>query len=152
MGKYAGNFFGALKVTFGNVMKDFCDALQINFKETKTSGSADYQNVRAMLAHDRRIGDAWLNVDYHGYRGYGGYCFTKDTIALIKKGSDLLKSLPAKSPEAIRLGAGLGFLNAIREYNKTLLKTQGLSEEDVSVHDHEWIKNQMQNAKRKNQE
>lgn len=147
MGKYAGNFFGALKVTFGNVMKDFCDALNSSFKKTKTAGNADYQNVRAMLAHDRRIGDAWLNVDYHDYRGYGGYCFTKDTIALIKKGSDLLKLLPARSSEAIRLGAGLKFLNAIREYNKTLLKTQGLTEEDVSVHDHDWIKRFVKNYK-----
>ena len=140
LGKYAGNFFGAMKVAFGNVMKDFCDALNLSSKKSGVVSEIEYNNVRAMLAHDRRIGDAWLNADYHNYRGYGGYCFTKDTIALIKKGSELLKIIPARSPESARLVAGLKFLGAIREYNKTLLKTQGLTEEDVSVHDHEWIK------------
>lgn len=144
MGKYAGNLFGAFKVTFGNVIKDFCDALGNHFVSAGKENSVDYQHVRAMLGHDRRIGDAWLDVNYQSYRGYGGYCFTKDTNALIHRGEALLRGLPRDSIEKMRLEKGVKFLHAMREYNETLLATQGLTPDDVSVHDHEWIKSKLQ--------
>lgn len=143
LGKYAGNLFGAFKVVFGNVIKDFCDVL---FKESNYKGDGqeiDYDRVRAVLAHDRRIGDAWLDVNYHGYRGYGGYCFTKDTNALIDRGEELLVGLAKNTPEYIRLEKAVKLLHAMRDYNETLLATQGLSAEDVSVHDHEWVKKKL---------
>lgn len=147
IGKYAGNLFGALKVTFANVIKDFCDAMGRISPKKKVLGTIDYNNVRGMLAHDRRIGDGWLDVDYGGYRGYGGYCFTKDTISLIKSGEVFLKKLSSKSIERRRLASGIKLLKAMRGYNQTLLETQGLTEKDVSVHDHEWIKNKLTRSK-----
>ena len=139
MGKYAGNLFGALKVSFGNVMKDFCDSLASVLAHKGVSYTVTYDHVRAMLAHDRRIGDAWLDAEHGGYRGYGGYCFVKDTDALIESGGELLKNLPQDSFEHIRLAKGLAFLCAMREYNAALLATQGLTPDEVAVHDHEWI-------------
>lgn len=148
LGKYAGNIFGALKVTYANVMKDFCDSIERTFsKNGNVRVPVRYEHVRAMLAHDRRIGDSWLNVDHHNYRGYGGYCFTKDTDALIASGAEALRTLHKKSPEYTRLSKGLAFLKAMRDYNETLLATQGLTPEDVSVHDHEWINKKIQNDK-----
>lgn len=132
LGKYAGNLFGALKVTFGNILKDFADVAK-----------AEYSHVRAMLAHDRRIGDAWLDVEHGGYRGYGGYCFVKDTKALIRSGEGMAKRLSPKTVEYQRLAAGINMLKAMREYNSVLLGTQGLSEEEVAVHDHEWIQKKL---------
>lgn len=147
MGKYAGNLFGAFKVTFGNIMKDFCDTIAQNFSLKGKPKNVDYNHVRAMLAHDRRIGDAWLDVNHQGYRGYGGYCFTKDTNALIHHGEELLYGLPADSVQRVRLEKGLKLLSAMRDYNETLLETQGLTTDDVSVHDHEWIKKKLEHSK-----
>lgn len=149
IGKYAGNLFGALKVTFANILKDFCDSVARLAKNLNIETPPEYHNVRMILAHDRRIGDAWLDVEHGGYRGYGGYCFVKDTKALIATGEKFLKKLPAKSPEYLRLKAGLGLLKAMRKYNRTLLATQGLTEQDVAVHDHEWIQKKIKNQKSK---
>lgn len=143
MGKYAGNLFGAFKVSFGNVMKDFCDALASVLEKRGLPHAVDYGEVRAMLAHDRRIGDAWLDVAHGGYRGYGGYCFIKDTDALITNGEEILKDLAEDSPARRRMQKGLAFLCAMRDYNTTLLETQGLTPDDVAVHDHEWIANKL---------
>lgn len=146
LGKYGGNLFGALKVTFGNILKDFCDAVEIVSEKDGIKTPVNYINVRAMLAHDRRIGDSWLDVEHGGYRGFGGYCLIKDTSALIASGEKFLKKLPEKSKEYLRLAAGLNLLKAMREYNRTLLATQGLSENDVAVHDYEWIQRKMKNS------
>lgn len=143
MGKYAGNLFGALKVSFGNVMKDFCDSFASVLGNKGLPRVVAYDHVRAMLAHDRRIGDAWLDAEHGGYRGYGGYCFIKDTDALIESGEELLKNIRQDSVAHIRLAKGLAFLRAMREYNTTLLATQGLTPDEVAVHDHEWIQKKM---------
>lgn len=140
MGKYAGNLFGAMKVSFGNVMKDLCDGLALALGKRGLAHGVEYDHVRAMVAHDRRIGDAWLDVEHGGYRGYGGFCFVKDTDALITRGEEILKDLTPDSPEHRRLAKGLAFLRAMREYNTVLLETQGLTPDEVAVHDHEWIK------------
>lgn len=147
MGKYAGNLFGAMKVTFANVLRDFCDAYTVSLSKKGIGARLNYANVRLMLAHDRRIGDAWLDVSHGNYRGYGGYCFTKDTIALIRSGEEALKDLSPQSPEYLCLEKGIAFLKAMRAYNQVLLASQGLNEEDVSVHDHEWIREKIQNAR-----
>lgn len=144
-GKYAGNLFGALKVSFGNIIKDFCDALASSLAREGATNAVAYDHVRAMLAHDRRIGDAWLDADHGGYRGYGGFCFIKDTDALIARGEEILKGMPVDSPAYRRLDKGLAFLRAMREYNTALLETQGLTPEEVAVHDQEWIKKKLKN-------
>jgi UDPglucose 6-dehydrogenase len=71
--KYAGNAFLALKITFINEIADLCD---------KTG--ADVQEVARGIGADNRIGPKFLNAG----PGYGGSCFPKDTLALVKTGQD----------------------------------------------------------------
>jgi UDPglucose 6-dehydrogenase len=70
--KYATNAFLALKVIFANELYDLSSVLGI-----------DYAEVRAGISADERIGDSHLDVDDRGYRGYGGKCLPKDTMALL---------------------------------------------------------------------
>ena len=67
--KYAGNAFLATKISFINEMADLCEAL-----------GADVQDVSRGIGLDNRIGSKFL----HAGPGYGGSCFPKDTLALIK--------------------------------------------------------------------
>jgi len=141
MGKYAGNVFGAMKVVFGNILADFCAALEKTLQKDGIKEDVRYENVRRMLGHDRRIGDAWLDVSYGKYRGFGGYCFPKDTDAFIVFAKKIHKKLSAKDKDEQNLkklvGRGIDFLEAMRDYNTELLKTQGLTVQDVSSHDSE---------------
>lgn len=71
--KYAGNAFLAMKITFINEMADLCE---------KAGG--DIQAVARGIGLDNRIGPKFLNAG----PGYGGSCFPKDTLALVKTGQD----------------------------------------------------------------
>ncbi len=71
--KYAANAFLAMKITFINEMADLCDAV-----------GADVQQVARGIGLDNRIGGKFL----HAGPGYGGSCFPKDTLALIKTAQD----------------------------------------------------------------
>lgn len=71
--KYASNAFLAMKVTFINEIADLCE---------KTG--ADVQDVARGIGLDKRIGPKFL----HAGPGYGGSCFPKDTLALVKTGQD----------------------------------------------------------------
>lgn len=71
--KYAANAFLAVKVTFINEIADLCE---------KTG--ADVQEVARGIGLDKRIGPKFL----HAGPGYGGSCFPKDTLALVKTGQD----------------------------------------------------------------
>ncbi|WP_404404957.1 UDP-glucose dehydrogenase family protein [Pelagibacterium halotolerans] len=71
--KYAGNAFLAMKITFINEMADLCE---------KVGG--DVQEVARGIGLDNRIGAKFLNAG----PGYGGSCFPKDTLALVKTGQD----------------------------------------------------------------
>ena len=71
--KYAANAFLATKITFINEMADLCEAV-----------GADVQSVARGMGLDNRIGTKFL----HAGPGYGGSCFPKDTLALIKTGQD----------------------------------------------------------------
>jgi UDPglucose 6-dehydrogenase len=75
--KYAANAFLALKITFINEMADLCEAV-----------GADVQQVARGIGLDKRIGSKFLNAG----PGYGGSCFPKDTLALVRTAID------AKSP------------------------------------------------------
>lgn len=144
LGKYAGNTFGALKVTFANVLADFCELMEDQYKRDGEDLSVQYTNVRMILAHDHRIGDAWLDVTHGLYRGFGGYCFPKDVSALIAHGKGLLEKLPENHPHKNQYEKGIHLLEAMWEYNKELLKGQNLTVEDVSVHDKEWVEKKVQ--------
>ncbi len=71
--KYAGNAFLATKITFINEIADLCEAV-----------GADVQQVARGIGLDNRIGSKFL----HPGPGYGGSCFPKDTLALIKTARD----------------------------------------------------------------
>jgi UDPglucose 6-dehydrogenase len=71
--KYAANAFLALKITFINEIADVCEAL-----------GADVQQVARGIGLDGRIGGKFLNAG----PGYGGSCFPKDTLALMRTARD----------------------------------------------------------------
>ncbi|MEL6621255.1 MAG: UDP-glucose/GDP-mannose dehydrogenase family protein [Pseudomonadota bacterium] len=71
--KYAANAFLAVKITFINEMADLCEHV-----------GADVQQVARGMGLDNRIGSKFL----HAGPGYGGSCFPKDTLALIKTAQD----------------------------------------------------------------
>jgi len=139
MGKYAANVFGAMKVAYGNIIYDFCAALQKVFLKDGIKTETRYDNVKEILANDKRIGASWLNVRHGNYRGFGGYCFPKDTDAFIAFAKNIEKRLSSKNKEEknlkILLKSGIDFLEKIRDYNVALLKSQGLTLGEVSHHD-----------------
>lgn len=71
--KYAGNAFLAMKITFINEIADLCEQT-----------GANVQDVARGIGLDKRIGGKFLNAG----PGYGGSCFPKDTLALVKTGQD----------------------------------------------------------------
>lgn len=137
LGKYASNVFGAIKVTYANILADFSKALEVVSRREGVKLPMSYENVRKMVAHDRRIGDAWMNV-YHGnYRGFGGYCFPKDFKAFMAFVEKLARKLNKKKDKELKglINQSLNVLRAIWSYNEYLLKTQGLTVQMVSSHE-----------------
>lgn len=77
--KYAGNAFLAMKIAFINEMADLCE---------KTG--ANVQDLARGIGLDGRIGSKFLNAG----PGYGGSCFPKDTLALVRIGEDFGSPVP----------------------------------------------------------
>jgi UDPglucose 6-dehydrogenase len=67
--KYAANAFLAMKITFINEMADLCERV-----------GADVHDVARGIGLDGRIGRKFL----HAGPGFGGSCFPKDTLALVR--------------------------------------------------------------------
>ncbi|KPL69600.1 UDP-glucose 6-dehydrogenase [Erythrobacter sp. SG61-1L] len=82
--KYAANAFLATKITFINEMADLCEKV-----------GADVQDVSRGIGLDNRIGAKFL----HAGPGYGGSCFPKDTLALLKTAEDY--DSPTRIVEAV---------------------------------------------------
>ena len=145
LSKYASNVFGYIKVIFGNILADVSHGLTEKFKQEKINPTVDYGAIREVIASDPRVGPAWLNVEHGDYCGAGGYCFPKDMnafIAFIEK--DLIVPLGKKAKNVglvESLKKALAVLKAIQAYNRSLLKWQGLTEPEVSKHNHELIVN-----------
>ena len=97
--KYFRNAFLATKVSFFNEIYDFCTAYGV-----------DFEQVRAGIAADKRIGDSHTYVwPEEGTRGWGGMCFPKDTSALLKM--------------AAEKNINLNTLEAAVDYNNNLRKS-----------------------------
>lgn len=137
MSKYAGNVFGALKVTYGNVLADLCRHLESQLAAEGINASVNYENIRTALSHDRRIGGAWLNVNQGSYRGFGGYCFPKDVSAFIDTAKKIAKRMPKSAHDRAVFIKAIRFLEAMWDYNSALLESQGHSIQSISKHDKE---------------
>ena len=82
--KSAANAFLATKITFINEIADLAEKV-----------GADVQEIARGIGLDNRIGSKCL----HAGPGYGGSCFPKDTLALIKTGQDY--AAPLRIVEAV---------------------------------------------------
>jgi len=82
--KYAANAFLATKITFINEIADLAEKV-----------GADVQEVARGIGLDNRIGSKFL----HAGPGFGGSCFPKDTLALLKTGQD--NDAPLRVVEAV---------------------------------------------------
>jgi len=71
--KYAANTFLATKITFINEIADLCEKV-----------GANVNDMARGIGLDGRIGRKFL----HAGPGYGGSCFPKDTLALVKTAQD----------------------------------------------------------------
>ena len=82
--KYAANAFLATKISFINEIADLCERV-----------GADVHDVAHGIGLDARIGSRFLQPG----PGYGGSCFPKDTLALLKTGED--HEAPQRIVEAV---------------------------------------------------
>jgi hypothetical protein len=82
--KYAANAFLATKITFINEIADLAEKV-----------GADVQEVARGIGLDNRIGSKFL----HAGPGFGGSCFPKDAVALLKTGLD--HDVPLRIVEAV---------------------------------------------------
>lgn len=82
--KYAANAFLATKISFINEIADLCEKV-----------GADVHDVAHGIGLDTRIGSRFLQPG----PGYGGSCFPKDTLALLKTGQDY--EAPLRIVEAV---------------------------------------------------
>jgi UDPglucose 6-dehydrogenase len=82
--KYAANAFLATKITFINEMANLCEKV-----------GADVQDVARGIGLDGRIGSKFL----HAGPGFGGSCFPKDTLALVRTAREA--NSPSRIVEAV---------------------------------------------------
>ena len=79
--KYAINTFLASKVIFFNELHSMYEKLDVK---------DSWETVINIISRDKRIGDSHMNVPGHdGKKGFGGACFPKDSLALIKYAKSL---------------------------------------------------------------
>jgi len=109
--KYAGNLHFVRKVNWANSLAKASQAL-----------GANYESVRRGMAADYRIGDSHLDVNHGGYKGFGGFCFPKDSVAFMN------------FAKKHKLNDIYELLAADWKFNEGILKEQGLTVEDVSKH------------------
>ena len=125
--KYAGNVYLSRKVNWANALAKVAEKL-----------GADYENIRQGMSADPRIGKSHLDINHGGYRGFGGFCLTKDTSALIA------------FVKQIGLDEVYDLMMADWKFNENLLAEQGLTVSDVSRHitETEIIEKKRRNSKK----
>ncbi|MCF8056447.1 MAG: UDP-glucose/GDP-mannose dehydrogenase family protein [Desulfocapsa sp.] len=99
--KYAANAFLAIKISFINEMANLCEQV-----------GADVVDLAKGVGLDGRIGSKFL----HPGPGFGGSCFPKDTIALLRTAQE--HGVPARSVEAaveINASQKAGMVKKIRD-------------------------------------
>ena len=111
--KYAANAFLATKITFINEMADICEAV-----------GANVQDVARGIGLDGRIGSKFL----HAGPGYGGSCFPKDTLALLKTAQDV--GAPSRIVEAV---ANVNEMRKLRMAEKIEKAFGGVSGKTIAV-------------------
>lgn len=109
--KYACNVYLSRKVNLANALAKVAEKL-----------GADYENIRQGMSADPRIGKSHLDVNHGGYKGFGGFCLTKDTSALIA------------FVKQIGLNEIHDLIMADWKFNENLLAEQSLTVDDVSRH------------------
>mgnify|MGYP000066982271 CR=1 FL=1 len=92
--KQAMNAFLATKVSFFNQIYEYCAANDV-----------DFEAVRSLMIADKRIGSSHTKVT--ASRGWGGYCFPKDTTALLSSAEQADVSLSV-------LESAVSYNNSIR--------------------------------------
>lgn len=115
LSKYAANCFLATKISFINEMAIIADAYKANIHD-----------IRKGIGSDSRIGNEFL---YAGL-GYGGSCFPKDTIAVVRELEKLGHS------NSIVNSTRLVNENQIKLFSKKILKafeSNGMKPKDVSL-------------------
>ena len=115
--KYAANSFLATKITFINEISDLCEKV-----------GANVSDVSIGIGLDGRIGKKFL----HPGPGYGGSCFPKDTLALVKTAQDNGSPLNlvqhvVKSNKDRKKNMYKRILNALGDYNKKKISVLGLT-------------------------
>ena len=115
--KYAANSFLATKITFINEISDLCEKV-----------GANVSDVSIGIGLDGRIGKKFL----HPGPGYGGSCFPKDTLALVKTAQDSGSPLKlvehvVKSNKNRKKNMYKRILNALGEYEKKRISILGLT-------------------------
>ena len=116
--KYSINTFLASKVIFFNELHSIYEKLNVN---------DSWESVINIISKDSRIGDSHMNVPGHdGRKGFGGACFPKDSLALIKFAGNLNINLSS-------------LITTVKINNKIRSKYDGLdsreSEQNVSFDD-----------------
>ena len=115
--KYAANSFLATKITFINEISDLCEKV-----------GANVSDVSIGIGLDGRIGKKFL----HPGPGYGGSCFPKDTLALVKTAQDNGSPLNlvehvVKSNKDRKKNMYKRILNALGDYEKKKISILGLT-------------------------
>ncbi|MEM7570903.1 MAG: UDP-glucose/GDP-mannose dehydrogenase family protein [Pseudomonadota bacterium] len=101
--KYAANSFLATKISFINEIADLCEVV-----------GANVQEVAKGIGLDGRIGSKFL----HAGPGYGGSCFPKDTLALLKTSQD--SGVPLQIVDAV-VNVNAGRKKALAKRVETML-------------------------------
>ena len=115
--KYAANSFLATKITFINEISDLCEKV-----------GANVSDVSIGIGLDGRIGKKFL----HPGPGYGGSCFPKDTLALVKTAQDNGSPLNlvehvVKSNKDRKKNMYKRILNVLGNYEKKTISILGLT-------------------------